>query len=130
MHGTGAAHIFRGSITFSNGANLRTVAKSVPVERLLLETDCPFLSPPTETWRTERAVLFILRYPGFGRYLWVIDKRYRENHDLKRPETLWYRRGRAGWNGCIFHTKFIIHKSHQPVFLYVFFLHEGKLSRR
>ncbi|OQZ01601.1 MAG: hypothetical protein B6D35_02825 [Candidatus Brocadia sp. UTAMX2] len=36
---------FAGPITFSNANSLREVAKSVPVERLLLETDCPFLSP-------------------------------------------------------------------------------------
>ena len=36
---------FAGPITFSNAQNLREVAKSVPVERLLLETDSPFLSP-------------------------------------------------------------------------------------
>ena len=36
---------FAGPITFSNADKLREVAKSVPVERLLLETDSPFLSP-------------------------------------------------------------------------------------
>ncbi|MEK6738039.1 MAG: TatD family hydrolase [Planctomycetota bacterium] len=49
---------FAGPITFSNGANLRTVAKSVPVERLLLETDCPFLSPqPKRGERNEPSYL-------------------------------------------------------------------------
>lgn len=36
---------FAGPITFSNANALREVAKSVPVERLLLETDSPFLAP-------------------------------------------------------------------------------------
>ncbi|TVM01008.1 MAG: radical SAM protein [Candidatus Brocadia sp. WS118] len=49
---------FAGPITFSNASNLREVAKSVPVERLLLETDCPFLSPqPKRGERNEPAYL-------------------------------------------------------------------------
>lgn len=49
---------FAGPITFSNANNLREVAKSVPVERLLLETDCPFLSPqPKRGERNEPAYL-------------------------------------------------------------------------
>lgn len=49
---------FAGPITFSTADNLREVAKSVPVERLLLETDCPFLSPqPKRGERNEPAYL-------------------------------------------------------------------------
>ncbi len=49
---------FAGPITFSNGNNLREAAKSVPVERLLLETDCPFLSPqPKRGERNEPSYL-------------------------------------------------------------------------
>jgi len=36
---------FTASLTFKNAKNLREVAKSVPVERLMLETDAPFLAP-------------------------------------------------------------------------------------
>ncbi|MDO8094218.1 MAG: TatD family hydrolase, partial [Candidatus Brocadiales bacterium] len=36
---------FAGPVTFSNAERLRKVVQSVPVERLLLETDCPFLAP-------------------------------------------------------------------------------------
>lgn len=36
---------FAGPVTFSNAEKLRSVVQSVPVERLLLETDCPFLAP-------------------------------------------------------------------------------------
>jgi TatD DNase family protein len=36
---------FAGPVTFSNADKLRKVVQSVPVEKLLLETDCPFLSP-------------------------------------------------------------------------------------
>ena len=49
---------FAGPITFSNANNLREVAKSIPVERLLLETDCPFLSPqPRRGERNEPSYL-------------------------------------------------------------------------
>lgn len=49
---------FAGPITFSNANNLREVAKSIPVERLLLETDCPFLSPqPKRGERNEPSYL-------------------------------------------------------------------------
>jgi TatD DNase family protein len=49
---------FAGPITFSNAQDLREVAKSVPVERLLLETDSPFLSPqPRRGERNEPSYL-------------------------------------------------------------------------
>ena len=36
---------FAGNITYKSSDELREVAGSVPLERLLLETDCPFLAP-------------------------------------------------------------------------------------
>ena len=36
---------FGGSLTFRNADRLRAVAASVPPERLLLETDCPYMAP-------------------------------------------------------------------------------------
>ncbi|MDR4509422.1 MAG: YchF/TatD family DNA exonuclease [Candidatus Brocadiaceae bacterium] len=49
---------FAGPITFSNAGNLREVAKSIPVERLLLETDSPFLAPqPKRGTRNEPSYL-------------------------------------------------------------------------
>jgi TatD DNase family protein len=36
---------FTGVITFPKAEPLREVLKKVPIERLLLETDCPYLSP-------------------------------------------------------------------------------------
>jgi TatD DNase family protein len=36
---------FAGNVTFKNAGALREVARRVPAERLLVETDCPFLTP-------------------------------------------------------------------------------------
>ncbi len=36
---------FSGIVTFKKAEALRSVAKEVPVERLLVETDCPYLAP-------------------------------------------------------------------------------------
>ncbi|HEY4716743.1 MAG TPA: YchF/TatD family DNA exonuclease [bacterium] len=54
---------FTGIITFKNASDLRDVVKYVPAERLLLETDAPFLSPePVRGKRNEPAnVLHIAR---------------------------------------------------------------------
>jgi TatD DNase family protein len=43
-------------VTFRSGAALREVAKTVPLDRLLVETDSPFLSPePLRGKRNEPA---------------------------------------------------------------------------
>ena len=36
---------FAGNITFKNAQSLRDLVKGVPLDRMLLETDCPFLTP-------------------------------------------------------------------------------------
>ena len=37
---------FSGILTFKNSEDIRTIARSVPLERLLVETDAPYLAPP------------------------------------------------------------------------------------
>jgi TatD DNase family protein len=47
---------FAGPLTFKNAADLRGMAASVPLERLLVETDCPYLAPvPHRGQRNEPA---------------------------------------------------------------------------
>jgi len=47
---------FAGPVTFQNAHKLHMVAKRVPLERLLIETDCPYLSPhPLRGQRNEPA---------------------------------------------------------------------------
>jgi TatD DNase family protein len=36
---------FSGIVTFRKAEDLREIAKQVPLENLLIETDCPFLAP-------------------------------------------------------------------------------------
>ena len=36
---------FAGMVTFKNAADLRAVAANVPADRILVETDCPYLTP-------------------------------------------------------------------------------------
>jgi len=43
---------FTGVVTFGKAEGLREVVKSVPIERMLVETDCPYLSP--EPYRGRR----------------------------------------------------------------------------
>jgi TatD DNase family protein len=47
---------FAGMVTYKNAQNLRDVAARVPLDRLLLETDSPYLSPvPVRGKRNEPA---------------------------------------------------------------------------
>ena len=48
---------FAGNVTFKKADNLRDAARVVPLEKLLIETDCPFLTP--EPFRGKR------NEPGF-----------------------------------------------------------------
>ena len=34
-----------GVVTFKNGKKLKEIAATIPLERILLETDCPYLAP-------------------------------------------------------------------------------------
>lgn len=43
---------FSGIITFKNAEDVRSVASHVPLERIILETDCPYLAPVP--WRGRR----------------------------------------------------------------------------
>jgi len=56
--GLGFAISFAGPLTFKNADHLRRLAREVPAECLLVETDCPFLAPqPHRGERNEPAYL-------------------------------------------------------------------------
>ena len=49
---------FAGMVTYPTAQNLRDVAKEVPLDRLVVETDCPYLAPqPVRGKRNEPAHL-------------------------------------------------------------------------
>jgi TatD DNase family protein len=49
---------FAGNVTFKKAENLRAAARVVPLDRLLIETDCPFLTPvPHRGKRNEPAMV-------------------------------------------------------------------------
>jgi TatD DNase family protein len=52
---------FGGPITFQNANRLRSVVAEIPLERILLETDCPYLTPhPHRGKRNEPAYLGLI----------------------------------------------------------------------
>lgn len=52
---------FSGVLTFQNAAVLRDIAKTVPLDRLLIETDCPYLTPvPHRGKRNEPAYVSLV----------------------------------------------------------------------
>jgi len=55
---------FAGNVTFKKAENLREAARIVPLEKLLIETDCPFLAPvPVRGKRNEPA--FVVHTANF-----------------------------------------------------------------
>ena len=52
---------FTGPITFKNGYKARETAKSIPIEKLMVETDCPFLAPEPFRGKTNE--------PAFVRFI-------------------------------------------------------------
>jgi len=52
---------FSGIVTFKNATALREVARQVPLERMLIETDSPFLAPVPYRGKTNE--------PGLVRYV-------------------------------------------------------------
>ncbi|MEK7498983.1 MAG: TatD family hydrolase [Patescibacteria group bacterium] len=51
---------FSGVVTFKNAQELREIAKNIPIESMLVETDCPFLTP--EPFRGKRNEPSYVRY--------------------------------------------------------------------
>jgi TatD DNase family protein len=63
---------FAGNVTFKKAENLREAARIVPLDKLLIETDCPFLSPiPFRGKRNEPK--FVIETAKFMAELYEID---------------------------------------------------------
>lgn len=52
---------FSGIVTFKNAKALQAVARAVPLERMLIETDSPYLAPVPKRGKTNE--------PGFVRHV-------------------------------------------------------------
>lgn len=51
---------FAGMLTYKNAADLREIAATIPLDRLLVETDCPYLTPhPLRGQRPNRPALVV-----------------------------------------------------------------------
>ena len=63
---------FAGNVTFKKAVELQEAARAVPLDRLLIETDSPFLSPvpergkPNEPYRTKFVADFIANLRGIS----------------------------------------------------------------
>ena len=64
-----------GVVTFKNGKKLKEIAASIPLERILLETDCPYMAP--EPFRGKR---------NDSRYLYRMAERVAEIRGLDVEE--------------------------------------------
>ncbi|HJS52236.1 MAG TPA: TatD family hydrolase, partial [Pyrinomonadaceae bacterium] len=63
---------FAGNVTFKKAENLREAARVVPLDHLLVETDCPFLTPePVRGKRNEPA--FVVHTANFLAELYDIE---------------------------------------------------------
>jgi TatD DNase family protein len=63
---------FAGNVTFKKADNLRDAARVVPLDRLLIETDCPFLTPvPFRGKRNEPS--FVVHTAQFLAYFYGVD---------------------------------------------------------
>ena len=64
---------FAGNVTFKKADNLRDAARVVPIDRMLVETDCPFLTPvPFRGKRNEPA--FVTHTAAFLADLLGVEK--------------------------------------------------------
>jgi TatD DNase family protein len=51
---------FTGVVTFKNAAEIRTAVEAVPLERIMVETDCPYMSPePVRKQRINEPALMV-----------------------------------------------------------------------
>ena len=60
LHNGGVMHCFSGSITFKNATSFPDIIKAVPIDRIMIETDCPYLTPVPLRGRTN--------YPAYVKY--------------------------------------------------------------
>lgn len=63
----GAVISFSGILAFKNAEEVRAVAREAPLDRVILETDCPYLAPPPHRGRRCEPAMVGLVYDAFAR---------------------------------------------------------------
>ena len=91
----GAYISFSGILTFKNAEDVRAVAREAPVDRIIVETDCPYLAPvPHRGQRCEPAHVadvqaYLLTLRGIGAEegdALLADNFFRLFHSIPRPD--------------------------------------------
>lgn len=72
---------FAGMITYKNAENIREVIKNIPLKRILVETDDPFLAPQEFRWQTN--------YPAYVKLVLDKVKELREENAEIVENTIW-----------------------------------------
>lgn len=57
---------FSGILTFKSATEVRAVAQTIPLDRVILETDCPYLAPVPHRGRRNEPALVQAVYEGFA----------------------------------------------------------------
>jgi TatD DNase family protein len=78
-----------GIVTFERSHALRETVAKIPIERLLLETDCPYLAPRAPARQAQRAKFCALRRPNRRADQEALFRRDRPGDDPQRPRALW-----------------------------------------
>jgi TatD DNase family protein len=63
----GAVISFSGILAFKNAEDVRAVAREAPLDRVILETDCPYLAPPPHRGRRCEPAMVGLVYEAFAK---------------------------------------------------------------
>ena len=79
---------FAGMVTYPNAQNLRDVAKEVPLERLLVETDCPYLAPQPVRGKRNEPAYVAHTAAVLAEVKGVSARGDRGAHDAERPTAL------------------------------------------
>lgn len=72
---------FAGMITYKSASDLREIISQIPLNRILIETDDPFLAPQAHRWKTN--------YPSYVRYILAQIQEIRNENLLEIEEQIW-----------------------------------------
>jgi TatD DNase family protein len=73
---------FAGNVTFKKATELQEALKFIPIDQLLLETDCPFLTPvPNRGKKTDR-IMYVLFMNLLLKYVMLSLKRFNKVYIL------------------------------------------------